>query len=236
MQITSARFRNTLTRVSSGLEYETDSIRGVRRVRQELPDLIILDIQMDPLDGFGVLHRLRDSKHTRDIPVVIYSIVGEDDETILRGLGLGVDQTVHKGRRGALRLLEARLRYLLAIQENTLHRVPVKRFCVGEHELLVYGDGESVVRDGTDIALSRIQRSVLARLADAEGAFVHTNELSRFLYQDLLGDQDWKYERDRSRFYRYMNGLRKRVEPDPQAPIFIENQRDVGYCLRGFVR
>lgn len=215
------------------LEYETDSIEGVRHAREHPPDLIILDIEMEPLDGFGVLERLQDSECTREIPVVIYSIVGEDDRTILLGLGLGVDQTVHKGRPKALRLLEARIRHLLALRQEDATRTSVRRYRVEEHELLIYGEAERVVRDDEDIVLSKFQRGVLAKLADCDDVYVSTEELNQYLYGELVGEESYEYIGHKGRFYRYMNGLRRRIEPDPRNPLFIVSHRDMGYRLCG---
>ncbi|MEK7202161.1 MAG: response regulator [Patescibacteria group bacterium] len=48
------------------------------RVRSEKPDLIVLDIFMPKLDGFGVLKAIREAPDTADLPVIILSQEDED--------------------------------------------------------------------------------------------------------------------------------------------------------------
>ena len=50
-----------------------DGQEALRKVDEELPDLIILDVMMPKLDGRGVLLQLKGSKKTKDIPVIISS-------------------------------------------------------------------------------------------------------------------------------------------------------------------
>jgi CheY-like chemotaxis protein len=49
----------------------TDGAQGLLRVRQDRPDVVVLDLQMPVLDGFGMLKELIADPNTRDIPVII---------------------------------------------------------------------------------------------------------------------------------------------------------------------
>lgn len=53
------------------VECATDGIEGLKKVTQFRPDLIILDITMPRMNGYDVLHHLKSSPETRDIPVLI---------------------------------------------------------------------------------------------------------------------------------------------------------------------
>ncbi len=55
---------------------------------RELPDLILLDVMMDDMDGYEVCMRLQSSQHTRDIPVIFIS-AKNDAEDKARGLAAG---------------------------------------------------------------------------------------------------------------------------------------------------
>jgi CheY-like chemotaxis protein len=55
------------------VEIATDGEMAVEMVRQNLPDIIFLDIRLPKLDGVGVLEALRGSEKTRDARVVILS-------------------------------------------------------------------------------------------------------------------------------------------------------------------
>lgn len=47
-----------------------NGLRGLERARDERPDLVLLDVSMPILDGFGLAGRLRDDERTSDLPIV----------------------------------------------------------------------------------------------------------------------------------------------------------------------
>lgn len=61
----------------------------------QLPALVLLDLQLPKIDGFGVLKRLRASKHTKHLPVVILTSSAEQED-ILDSYGLGANSYVRK--------------------------------------------------------------------------------------------------------------------------------------------
>ena len=61
----------------------------------QLPALVLLDLQLPKIDGFGVLKRLRASEHTKHLPVVILTSSAEQED-ILNGYGLGANSYVRK--------------------------------------------------------------------------------------------------------------------------------------------
>ncbi len=44
---------------------------GIDLVRQELPDLVLLDLMMPDIDGWDVYHQIKSDERTRDIPVIV---------------------------------------------------------------------------------------------------------------------------------------------------------------------
>jgi len=61
----------------------------------QIPALVLLDIQLPKIDGFGVLKRLRAAAHTRYLPVVILTSSSEQED-ILLGYGLGANSYIRK--------------------------------------------------------------------------------------------------------------------------------------------
>jgi threonine synthase len=53
--------------------HSSDGINGLNQARERLPDLIILDLMMPNLDGFGVIEGLKGDARTQDIPVIVVS-------------------------------------------------------------------------------------------------------------------------------------------------------------------
>ncbi len=58
----------------------TDSRQAFDKVRELKPNLITLDLQMPNVDGFDVLKKLKEHPDTRDIPVIVLSILAGDAE------------------------------------------------------------------------------------------------------------------------------------------------------------
>jgi DNA-binding response OmpR family regulator len=65
-----------------------DGTEGLQKVKEEKPDLILLDLILPGLDGFEVLTRIKQDPHLSSIPVVILSNLGQKEE-VERGLKLG---------------------------------------------------------------------------------------------------------------------------------------------------
>lgn len=78
-----ADFRAAMTAILTPASYEVltagDAVEGKRKILDERPDLIILDIMMDSVfDGFSVCHAIRTSKEfeaVRDTPVIFVSAI-----------------------------------------------------------------------------------------------------------------------------------------------------------------
>lgn len=78
-----ADFRAAMTAILSTASYEVltagDAVEGKRKILDERPDLIILDIMMDSVfDGFSVCHAIRTAKEfeaVRDTPVIFVSAI-----------------------------------------------------------------------------------------------------------------------------------------------------------------
>ncbi len=72
-----------------------DGEEGVRKVWQEIPDLVICDIMMPDLDGYGVLARISQDVRFTSIPFLFLTArVGRDD--LRKGMGLGADDYITK--------------------------------------------------------------------------------------------------------------------------------------------
>ena len=70
----------------------SDGIKAIDKIKESKPDIIILDIMMPGMNGFGVAAVIKNDPEFKDIPVLILSIV--DDKK--RGLHLGIDKYMTK--------------------------------------------------------------------------------------------------------------------------------------------
>jgi type II secretory ATPase GspE/PulE/Tfp pilus assembly ATPase PilB-like protein/CheY-like chemotaxis protein len=87
-----------------------DGIQALDEVDRHAPDVIILDLNLPGLDGYGVLAQLRSRPATREIPVMVLTAKGDEDNEV-RVFELGADDFVTKPFRA--RSLTARLEAVL---------------------------------------------------------------------------------------------------------------------------
>jgi DNA-binding response OmpR family regulator len=87
-----------------------DGIQALDEVDRHAPDVIILDLNLPGLDGYGVLAQLRSRSATKEIPVMVLTAKGDEDNEV-RVFELGADDFVTKPFRA--RSLTARLEAVL---------------------------------------------------------------------------------------------------------------------------
>ena len=67
--------RVQLERAGHTVEVALGGQAGIDAVRRERPDLVVLDLRMQPMDGFEVLRELTEDDETCDIPILVVSVV-----------------------------------------------------------------------------------------------------------------------------------------------------------------
>jgi DNA-binding response OmpR family regulator len=73
-----------------------DGEKGWELAQEKKPDLVLLDLGLPKIDGFEVLRRMRANKITQNIPVVIFSVMGEEKD-IKKALEMGANDYTVKG-------------------------------------------------------------------------------------------------------------------------------------------
>lgn len=93
------------------VEAVSDGLAALAAVRQQIPDLILTDVMMPNLDGFGLLQALRSEPQTREIPIILLS-ARAGEESKIEGLAAGADDYLIKpfSARELLARIEATLK------------------------------------------------------------------------------------------------------------------------------
>ena len=93
--------------------------RGVETATKEKPDLIVCDIMMPELDGYGVLHLLRKNADTQNIPFIFLTAKTERSD-FRKGMEMGADDYVTKPFEDIelLNAIEVRLKKAEVLQQN----------------------------------------------------------------------------------------------------------------------
>ena len=194
-------------------------MEALRRVREDLPDLVLLDVMMPELDGFETLRLLRESS---DVPVIMLT-VRSDEEDVVRGLELGADDYVTKPF--GIRELTSRIRAVL--RRAGAPATPESAVLKIDDYLSVDYNRREVIVGGKRVKLRPTEFRLLYHLIENAGWVVpHETLLSKV----------WGYEyRDEIHYLRlYITYLRKKIEPDPAHPRYILTERGVGYRFVDF--
>lgn len=88
-------YRLALEQAGFAVFSASDGEAGFRLAQVERPGLILLDILMPKVDGYHMLKRLKQDPLTKDVPVVIFSNLSQQEE-IEKGLKLGAKDFIIK--------------------------------------------------------------------------------------------------------------------------------------------
>jgi DNA-binding response OmpR family regulator len=202
----------------------TEAYRGMKAIqalRDDLPDLIILDVMLPDIDGFEVLRMIREISQ---VPVIMLTAKGEEDDRV-RGLELGADDYITKpfSPRELVSRVRAVLRRTEAAGSSRSELIEVD-----ERLKLDFGRRE-VWLNGELVKLRPTEYRLLYHLVQNAGWVV--------TYDQLLS-KVWGYEyRDEPHYVRlYINYLRQKLEEDPSDPQYILTERGIGYRFVDFRR
>jgi two-component system KDP operon response regulator KdpE len=197
----------------------TNGLEALDRVRKDLPDLVVMDVQMPEMDGFEALEHIR---QVSTVPVIMLTVKAEEEDKV-RGLELGADDYVTKPF--SPRELSSRIKALLRRLEMPSPRV--KTVTRIDDRLTVDFSRYQVVVDGEPVSLRPTEYRLLYHLISNPGwVMSHETLLSKV----------WGHEyRDESHLLRlYIAYLRKKIEADPANPRYILTERGVGYRFVDF--
>jgi two-component system KDP operon response regulator KdpE len=196
-------------------------MEALEKVRDELPDLVLLDVMMPEMDGFETLERLREIS---TVPVIMLTVKGDEEDRI-HGLELGADDYVAKPF--SPRELASRIR---AVLRRTEMPTPIAKTAIRiDDKLSVDFRQREVIVDGEPVRLRPTEYRLLYHLVNNAG-WIMTHE--------MLLSKVWGYEyRDETGLLRlYITYLRKKIEPIPSDPRYIFTERGVGYRFVDFRR
>jgi DNA-binding response OmpR family regulator len=195
----------------------SDGNEGLLVARRVRPDLVLLDVMMPGLDGFGFLQAYR-----RDFtaPVILLTARIEETDKVV-GLELGADDYITKPF--GMKELLARVRAVLR-RAATAQRGPAEEVLqVGE--LTLDHGTRTVTVCRQEVTLTPSEFLLLGTLMAAPGR-VYTREQ---LLEKLQGNA---YEGVERTVDVHIRNLRKKVEPDPAHPQYIETVFGAGYRCR----
>jgi two-component system KDP operon response regulator KdpE len=192
---------------------------ALERAREELPDVVLLDVMMPGMDGFETLKRLRQFSQA---PVLILTAKDEEDDRI-KGLELGADDYI--GKPFSHRELVSRIRAVLR-RHYAPPPAPQSTVVIDDRLTIDFARREVLV-NGERVNLRPTEYRLLYHLVQNAG-YVMTHE--------QLLTRVWGPEyREETHYLRlYVTYLRQKIEEDPAHPKYILNERGVGYRFVDF--
>ena len=188
-----------------------DGEEGLFFARQDVYDLVILDIMLPMLDGYGVMERLRDEGI--DTPVLMLTAKGSRDDRV-RGLQLGADDYLAKPFDRDELVLRAQAIMRRSMGVRTLDSFT---FC----NLVLDPNTKRASIDGVPVTLKGKQYDVLEYLVSHEGQLVSKTQLF---------DRVWGFMNDTSSnvVEVYVSALRKTLK-EHGYDGFLKTIRGAGY-------
>jgi DNA-binding response OmpR family regulator len=182
---------------------------------REKPDLIILDLMMPEMDGYGFM---REHRKELDTPIILLTARVDDDERVI-GLELGADDYITKPFRP--RELVARVRAVLRRAGKSEPQGKVLQVA----DISLDRETREVTVAGRPVDLTPSEFDLLAALLSSPGRV-----FSRLDLLDIL--QGIRYEGYERTIDTHVKNLRAKIEPDSRSPRYIETVYGVGYRMK----
>jgi two-component system response regulator MtrA len=201
-----------LSIVLTGAGMEVDLVNRGDQVmdlfNSHTPDLVLLDVMLPGIDGIEVCKIIRESSM---VPIVMLTAKGDTQDVVL-GLEAGADDYMVKPFKP--QELVARI--------NTRLRRSTKVGSLLIFDLVIDQLEHKVLKDGKEIALTRLEFDLLATLAKEPG---------RVFTREALLSEVWGYQHaaDTRLVNVHVQRLRSKIESDADNPEYVLTVRGVGY-------
>lgn len=191
-----------------------NGIDALKKVKENKPDLLLLDLMLPGMDGLDVCKEVKRDKETSKTSIIMLTAKSEELDKIL-GLELGADDYITKpfSIRELLARVKAVLRRSNTDEVGEIYESGRLKLDFERHEVLVNNE------------------KVELTLKEFELLEILVKNKEKILKREVLLDKVWGYEyigetRTVDVHIRY---LRKKIEDDDKNPKFIETIRGVGY-------
>ena len=199
-----------------------DGDMALHALRRERPDLVILDLMIPNRDGYEVTTIVRADKTLATTPIIMLTARVEDTDKIV-GLELGADDYVTKPFNA---------HEVVARVKSLLRRVRLDQSPSATPHVLTCGglrldlDQHTLTVDESPVELTRTEFNLLEAFLSNPGYTLTRDDL----LEKAVG---YAYEGLGRALDTHIRNLRRKIEPDPDSPTYIQTIYGVGYRLKG---
>ena len=216
---------NELIKVNLELAYYKvicafDGNKGYALAKQELPDLIILDVMMPEVDGYTVAKRIRENESTKDIPIIMLTALSMLQNKV-QGFNIGIDDYLVKPFE--MEELMARVKALLKRTNNIPKSVAVKEVLT-KGDITLIPETYSIEINGKSVKVTPIEFDIVNLLMQNYGNMVSSAKI----LNDVWGySSDDAVEKKRV----HMRHIRTKLDKISNGKKYIETIYGGGYRL-----
>jgi DNA-binding response OmpR family regulator len=193
-----------------------DGQSAVEMVADKQPDLVLLDVMMPGLDGFGACERVREFS---SVPIIMVTAKGEEQDRV-RGLDVGADDYIVKPF-SATEVL-ARVRAVLRRAQVSGSNFEKSVFSHGN--LRIDLARAEVFKEDNMVFLSATEYRLLLQFVHNQGNILTSEDL-------LVNVWGPEYREDKEILWVSISRLRQKLEDDPRNPQHIVTRSGMGYTM-----
>ncbi len=216
---------NELIKINLELAYyqvitAQDGSRGYALAKQELPDLIILDVMMPEIDGYTVAKRIRENNSTKDTPIIMLTALNMLQNKA-QGFNIGVDDYLVKPFE--MEELLMRVKALLKRTNNIPKSVAVKEVLT-QGDITLIPESYTIEINGKNAKVTPIEFDIVNLLMQNYGNMVSSAKILKDV---------WGYEADDAveTIRVHMRHIRTKLDKISEGKKYIETIYGGGYRL-----
>lgn len=206
--------------LQEGMEVDSafDGEEALMMAKEKEYDIILLDVMLPKIDGFGVCQQIREFS---DVPIIMLTAKGEDIDKIL-GLEYGADDYMTK----PFNILEVKARIKAILRRNDKKIVKQEKTHNSVYgELSIDFEGKRVYIKDKEINLTAKEFDVLELLVNDEDKVYSRDRLL-----NLIWGSD--YPGDARTVDVHIRRLREKIEENPSEPKYVHTKWGVGYYFK----
>ncbi|WP_343208120.1 VanR-ABDEGLN family response regulator transcription factor [Anaerolentibacter hominis] len=192
----------------------------LKRMEEENPDLILLDVMLPDMDGFAICRKIREKYN---FPVIMLTAKDQDLDKIT-GLTMGADDYITKPFHPLELLARVKAQMRRYTTYNQLETEP-KGNVIAFSGLVINQDDYSCMLNEKEVSLTPTEFAILWHLCSNRGKVVSSEEL----FREVWGEK--YYTNSNNTVMVHIRHLREKMHDSVECPKYIKTVWGVGYRI-----